>query len=158
AVLLLLALAFAVLQTGPGKSWLAGTLSKSMSSNGERAVITDIGGVVPFNMTIARIEMLDVQGSRALVENAALVIAPGDLLKGTLTINRLAAERIRLERPSQSGGSTNLKSLLHPPLALRLDELRINRLELGAAMVGQPVSLALAASAALLANRATADL
>src|SRR5690349_10201313 len=91
AVLLLLALAFALLQTGPGKRWLAGTLSTAMSSDGERAVITDIGGLVPFNMTIARIEMLDDQGPRALVENAALVIAPADLLKGTLTINRLAA-------------------------------------------------------------------
>ncbi|HEV2551961.1 MAG TPA: translocation/assembly module TamB domain-containing protein [Stellaceae bacterium] len=158
AVLLLLALAFSGLQTGSGKSWLAGALSQAMSSNGERAVITDIGGVVPFNMTIARIEMLDDQGPRALVENGALVIAPGDLLKGTLTINRLAAERVRLERPSQGGGSTNLESLLHPPLALRLDELRVDRLELGPAMVGQPVSLALAASASLLANRATADL
>lgn len=158
AVLLLLALAFALLQTGPGKRWLAGTLSTAMSSDGERAVITDIGGLVPFNMTIARIEMLDDQGPRALVENAALVIAPADLLKGTLTINRLAAQRVRLERPSRSGGSTNLESLLHPPLAVRLDELRVDRLELGPAMVGQPVSLALSASAALLANRATADL
>ena len=159
AVLLLLALVFAALQTGLGKSWLADALGKAMSSDAERAVITDIGGVVPFNMTIARIELLDDQGPRALVENAALAIAPADLLKGTLTINRLTAQRVRLERPSRgSGGTTNLESLLHPPLALRLDTLGIDRIELGPAMVGQPVSLALAASAALLANRATADL
>ncbi len=158
AVLLLLALAFAGLQTGPGKRWLAGTLSKAMSSDGERAVITDIGGLVPFNMTIARIEMLDDQGARALVENAALAIASADLLRGTLTIRRLTAQLVRLERPSRSSSSTDLETLLHPPLAFRLDELRVDRVELGAAMAGQPVSLALAASGAILPGRAAADL
>src|SRR5215472_5850484 len=158
-VLLLLALAFAVLQTGPGKNWLARALANAMASAGERVAITDISGVVPFDITIARIEIMDDQGPRALLEGAALVIAPGDLLRGTLTIQRLTAQLVRLERPSRSSsGSTDLESLLHPPLALRLDELRIDRLELGPAVVGQPVSLALAASAALLANRATADL
>src|SRR5215472_15383661 len=145
-VLLLLALAFAVLQTGPGKNWLARALANAMASAGERVAITDISGVVPFDITIARIEIMDDQGPRALLEGAALVIAPGDLLRGTLTIQRLTAQRVRLERPSRSSsGSTDVESLLHPPLALRLDELRIDR-------------LALAASAALLANRATADL
>src|SRR5689334_12840291 len=112
AVLLLLALAFALLQTGPGKSWLARALAQAMSSAGERTVITDIGGFVPFNMTIARIEILDDQGARAIVENAALVIAPADLLHRTLTIGRLTAQVVRLERPSRSSSSTNLESLL----------------------------------------------
>ena len=157
-VLLLLALAFALLQTGPGKSWLARSLSKAMSSDGERVAITDIAGLVPFDMRIARIEMTDDRGPRVGVEQATLVVAPADLLKGTLAIHRLAAESVRLDHSSSAGGSTNLDTLLHPPLSIRLDELRIDRLELGTALLGEPMSLALTASGALLPDRASAEL
>src|SRR5215472_14474769 len=157
-VLLVLALAFGLLQTGPGKNWLADALSKAMSSAGERMTITGIAGLVPFDMRIARIEIADDRGPRVVVEGATLTLAPADLLKGTFAVRRLAAERIRLDHPSSASGSTNLDTLLHPPLAIRLDELRIDRLELGAAMVGEPMSLALTASGALLRDRAGVDL
>ncbi len=82
-LLLALALAFGLLQTGPGKAWLAQRVGGWLSSPAERVTITGIGGLVPFDMRVAKIELADAQGPRVAVADAVLAIAPADLLAGS---------------------------------------------------------------------------
>ena len=106
-LLLTLALAFGLLQTGPGKAWLAQRLSGALSGPGAPATITGIQGLVPFDMRVGKIELADAQGPRITIDDAVLAIAPADLLAGRLRIRDLGARRVRFERPSQaSGGGT----------------------------------------------------
>src|SRR5579883_2973376 len=152
----MLLLAFGLAQTPPGKAWLAGALSAWLSSPTERVTIESLKGLVPLDMTVGKIEFADRQGPRLVIEDASIAIAPLDLLSRQLTL-RLAARQLDLERLSQGGG-TNLADLLHSGFALDLEELRIDRLHLGPDIVGQPVTMRLAASGVLGGGRAAADL
>jgi translocation and assembly module TamB len=160
ALLLALALACGLLQTGPGKAWLAQRAGFWLSRPAEQVSITGIHGLVPFDMRIAKIELADAQGPRVTVADAVLAIAPADLLAGRLRVRDIGARAIRIERPSSGsgGGTTNPAALLHPPLAVVLERLRVDRLELGSALLGEEVALTLAASGTLGGGTAAADL
>jgi len=158
AVLLALALGFALLQTPPGRAWLAAALGRALADPGEHITVTGFKGFVPFDMTVERVEIDDSAGARLVVSDAALAIAPGDLLRGRLTVRRFSAREIEVARPSATPSHFNPAELLHPPLPLRLEALHIDRLALGAAITGEPVAASVTASAALGQGRATADL
>jgi len=159
-LLLALALAFGLLQTAPGKAWLAQIFGGRLSSPAERVTITGIGGLVPFDMRIGKVELADAQGPRVVVADAVLAIAPVDLLAFRLRLRDIGARAIRVERPAQGsgGGSMDPAALLHPPLAVVVERLRVDRLELGPALLGEKVVLTLAAGGTLGGGNAAADL
>ncbi|HKW55070.1 MAG TPA: hypothetical protein VJO12_15360, partial [Stellaceae bacterium] len=160
-LLLVLALAFGLLQTGPGKAWLAQRLAAALSGPGGQATVTGIRGLVPFDMRISRIELADAQGPRLTIDDAVLSVAPADLIVGRLTVRELGARLIRVDHPSEassSGGTVNPATLLHPPVTVALERLHVDRLELGPALLGEPVALTLAAGGRLGGGGASADL
>lgn len=157
-LLLVLAIGFGLLQTGPGQDWLARRLSSTLSDAQERVVITGLRGFVPFDMRFAKIAFVDAQGQRLGIDDAALAIAPADLLSGRLTLRQVRAQTVRIERPSANSSGIDLGALLHPPLALRIEHLQIDRLELGPALLGQPVVATLSGSGAVGGGTAAADL
>ena len=61
-LLLALALAFGLLQTGPGKAWLGQRIGSWLSSPAERVDITGIGGLVNYRRRIIAIgeELIDM--------------------------------------------------------------------------------------------------
>jgi translocation and assembly module TamB len=154
---LLLALAFGLAQTGPGKALVAALLEHALSDPTEKVAIDHIGGLVPFDMTIDKVTLADAQGPRIIVDDAAIAVAPADLLKGRLTLRRLTARALSIERSSESKSSTDLRSLLHPPLSLTVERLQIDRLALGSALLGEPVTLALTAHGRIGDGAAAAD-
>ena len=158
AVVLALALSFALLQTPPGRAGLAAVLGRALADPGERITVTGFKGFVPFDMTVERIEIDDSAGPRVVVSDAALAIAPGDLLRGRLTVRRFSAREIEVARPSATPIHPNPSALMHPPLPVTLEALRIDRLALGAALTGEPVAVSVSASGALGQGRATANL
>jgi translocation and assembly module TamB len=158
AVVLALALGFALLQTPPGRAGLAAVLARALADPGERITVTGLKGFVPFDMTVERVEIDDSAGPRLVVSDAALAIAPGDLLRGRLTVRRFSARAIEVARPSATPSHFNPAALLYLPVPLRLEALHIDRLALGAAITGEPVALSVTASGALSQGRATADL
>ncbi|HWG79193.1 MAG TPA: translocation/assembly module TamB domain-containing protein [Stellaceae bacterium] len=158
-LLLAVALAFGLLQTGPGKAWLAQRLAAALSGPGGRATVTGIAGLVPFDMRVAKIELADAQGPRLIIEDAVLSVAPADLLAGRLTVRELGARLIRVDHVSRSSSSTiDPATLLHPPVAVALERLHVDRLELGPALLGEPVALTLTASGRLGGGSAAADI
>jgi translocation and assembly module TamB len=159
ALLLVLAAGFALLQTGPGKAWLAQRIAAALSGPTGQATIGGIEGLVPFDMRVAKIELADAQGPRIIIEDAVLSVAPADLLAGRLTMHELGARLIRVDHASEASSSTlDPATLLHPPMAVTLERLHVDRLELGPALLGEPVALTLAASGRLGGGRAAADL
>jgi translocation and assembly module TamB len=157
-LLLVLALAFGLLQTPPGRAWLGAALGHALADPGERVTVVGLKGLIPFDMSVSLIEIDDAQGPRVVVADAAVSIAAGDLLAGRLTVRRFRAAEITVARPSVTPLKLSLSMVLHPPLPVRLETVRIDRLSLGAALVGEPVAAMLDASAAFGGGQAAADL
>ncbi|MBS7538999.1 translocation/assembly module TamB domain-containing protein [Ancylobacter lacus] len=151
-VVVVAALAFGLAQTPPGKRLLAQVASHFASQDGLAVTITDIGGFVPSDLTIGRIELADAGGRFATVENAALVWRPLALLGARLDIDRLEATRVTVERrpvlapaaaatPAQPGGGF--------ALPVRLGRIAIGSIELAEPVAGHAARLALEGSADL---------
>lgn len=166
SVLLVLVLAIAALfgaaQTAPGKRWLAAEISRLVSDQSARVTVSGIAGIVPFDISVAEIDVADPDGSFVMVHDATLDVAPADLLAGRVTIRRLAARRIEvLRQPTPqggSGGSTGIDELLSPPFGLRLDHLEVSQLSLGAPILGVPASFVITGAGALAHGHAALEL
>src|SRR5262249_22462779 len=92
----------------------------------------------------------DAGGVWLTVEDAALDWSPLCLISGELSIGRLEARRVAVDRQPASSGSSGGTSL--PALRVALSDLAIQRLEIGAAIAGHPVALTAAGSAKLTAQ------
>ena len=154
---LLLALAFGLAQTAPGRELLAAALGRALADPDEHITITGLAGFIPFDMTVERVEIADARGPRLIVSGVAVTLAPADLLAGRLTLRHLDAREVEILRPAE-GSHTDLAALLRPPLPLRLEEGRIDRLVIGAAFAGEPVGATVSASGRLGGGAAAADI
>jgi len=149
--------AFALLQTGPAKSWLASTLTRSLSSPGSTITVGTIEGSVPFDMRIAHIAMGDAAGPWLTIDKAALTWSPSALLHGTLRIDALTAASIDVLRqpaPSQSSTSSGF-ALPQLPVAVDLRKLEVTRLAIAPALAGgDNAEASIGANGMLTGNRA----
>jgi len=138
ALVAVLGLAFAGLQTSPGKRLLASVLSGAASSPGQEVRITGIDGYVPTDVSIARIEVADRTGSWLQVENATLAWSFASLFQGRLRIDLLSAARIVVLRAplEETKETTPGSGGVRLPFDIDLRELRIDDLHLAAALGG----------------------
>ncbi|MFG1479403.1 translocation/assembly module TamB domain-containing protein [Xanthobacter sp. V4C-4] len=153
-VLLVLVALFAALQTGPGKGALARIASSLASVSGLTVSISDIGGGVPWNMSIGRIAVADAKGPVAEVEALRLSWHPLALLSGVVDVEAVEAKRIAVERlpelppsepaPASSGGASFM-------MPVRLGRLAVDDIAIGAPVLGHAAQLSLVASADLMA-------
>src|ERR1700679_2501896 len=104
AVLGLLALALALLQTGAGKAWLAAEIGTILSDPGQPVTVSGLEGTVPFDLRVASIVFADAAGPRLSIADAQIEISPRGLLAGRLDISRIAARSIIVERPGTASG------------------------------------------------------
>ncbi|MBS9477829.1 translocation/assembly module TamB domain-containing protein [Ancylobacter radicis] len=147
-LVLLAALLFGAVQTPPGKAMLA-RLASSLASSPQMTVeISDISGLVPFDMRIGAIAASDADGPVARVDDLHLAWRPLALLDRTLDITRLAAARVHLLRlpaplrePPPPG---------EPPsfaLPIRIAELSLGDIVLDEPVLGHAARLTLTGSA-----------
>ncbi|QIB32414.1 translocation/assembly module TamB domain-containing protein [Ancylobacter pratisalsi] len=144
-----LLLAFGAIQTPPGKAMLARLGSSLASSDGLTVTISDIGGFVPFDMSVGHIEAADAGGAFAQVDGLRLSWRPLALLQRTLDVTRLEADTLKLARlpdlppaaPSESSDSSSFA------LPVRVTRLAIGDIELGEPVLGHPARLSFEASA-----------
>lgn len=156
-LVLLLAL-FGAVQTGPGKALLARTASSLASVSGLAVSISDIGGGVPWDMTVGRIAVADAEGPVAEVEALRLAWHPLSLLSGVVDVEALEARRIAVERlpelapsdaaPAEGGAKSGGSSFMMP---VRLGRLALDDISIGAPVLGHAAQLSLSASADLMA-------
>jgi translocation and assembly module TamB len=113
---------------------------------GDTVRLTGISGRFPDALRVASVELRDPLGDYATIEGLALDWSPTRLLHRRIVIDRLAAARVAVLRQpasSSSGGSYGL------PAQVVLHELRVDRVDVAAAIAGTPASVALDGSGTL---------
>jgi translocation and assembly module TamB len=138
ALVALLGLAFAGMQTAPGKRLLAGLASSLASSPGQQIRISGIHGLVPTDLRVDRIEIGDRTGPWLQVEDAHLSWSFASLLERRLRIELLSAAKIGVLRAPQEEkkDGTSAGGGLRLPFDIDLQALRIDDLHLAAALGG----------------------
>jgi len=143
ALLLLLIVVVGILQTAPGKSVLASTLSHLLSrSQGVEVRIGKISGWIPGDIRIAELEVGDAQGQWLAARNLHCRWVLRELFTGRVRFRELGAEMIVFDRLPASSPSAaprakefNLSSLI----TIQLDGLNVEQLKLGRSLVGIPL-------------------
>jgi translocation and assembly module TamB len=158
----LILIGFGLLQTRPGKYWLAGAIARAVSSPGFTVSIDGLHGLVPFRVRVERIAIADRHGVYLTLHHIGFEVAAGDLLSGRLHLRSLHIAEIDEARPS-STPSRPLIDYLHVPqlpVAFVLDRLTIARLVLAPPVLGERVMATVAGKAAVEGGtaRATLDL
>ena len=125
-----------LLQTQPGRTWLAAEVSRLGDGPGRDVEISGIGGIVPFSMRLGQISLADGDGIWLEGEDVAAEIAPLPLLEGRLVIRHAGARRLRLERAPRGIPPGDAGTPSRPPPPIAIDDLAVARLELGPALVG----------------------
>ncbi len=111
---------------------------------GDTIRLTGLGGRFPDALRVAQLEMRDPQGAYVTVQDATLDWSPLQLLHWHVVIDRLSAGQIsviRMPASSSSGGSSGL------PAPVTLNQLDIARLDIGSAIAGTSISVAVTGSA-----------
>ncbi len=156
-LVLLLTAGWLALQTTAVRTRLAAEIGRAASGPGQSVTLEGLGGTLPFDLTLAALRIADDQGAWAIVEAAKVTLSPWALLRGQVKIDRLSADRIAVLRlpadppsapPSSSGPALPPRiEVPRLPIAVSLDQVAVARIELGAAVLGSPAVLTLAADA-----------
>ncbi len=134
AVVLLLALAFGVLQTSPGQRMLASAVSAAASTPDRRVELGGVTGFFPTDLRVARIELADRNGPWLTVADAQLRWSFASLLSGRVRIETLSAARVDLLRAPAPAKAADTAPTEEGPLrlpvgidlqALSIDDLHI---------------------------------
>jgi translocation and assembly module TamB len=134
------------LNTETGRDFAATQINKHTGGN---IVISGLGGHFPADLKLAAVTMADANGIWLTGSNLELRWQPKALLQHTIHITALTADSLNVTRAPIST-TTSKKSSSSPSIPnihLQLDQLAIKSLGLGAALAGQPVTLAVTGNA-----------
>lgn len=166
-LLLLAAGGLGVLQTEPGKSWLAATLSDIASDASGMAIrIGAIDGSVPGDMTIATLTIADHEGVWLSARALKLDWHPLDLLARRVSVARLAAAELDIARapvaleaaPPPPDPEPQRLELPRLPLEIAVADVEISEIRLGAGLLGEEIIAAAFGSATLGSDPRDAEL
>ncbi|WP_424812952.1 translocation/assembly module TamB domain-containing protein [Roseococcus sp. YIM B11640] len=123
--------------------------------------IEGVSGPLPGRLAVARLAMRDAQGAWVEVEDARIELAWRELLDRRVSLTAVAAKRIALHRlppsepspPAAEPTRIEIPALPDLPVAIRIDALQLDRIELGEALAGQAAVLSLAGAARYEARR-----
>ncbi|PKU22154.1 translocation/assembly module TamB domain-containing protein [Telmatospirillum siberiense] len=106
---------------------------------GGAVTLSGLGGRFPDAIRLARLELRDGDGPWLAIDGLVLDWSPLRLLAGHLAIERLAAERIGIDRlpAAADGSSSGGMPGFAPPLRLDLDDLRADRIALSPPLAGR---------------------
>ncbi len=157
-LLLLLALLVGFLETGMGKRTLAGLIEDLGSAPGQELKVTGLGGSLFDRLTLAEVTLSDDQGAWLTLQEVTLDWSPSALFSGELQVALLAAKQVTLSRPPPPGApapadSTDGFALPQLPVAVDLQRLALDKVTIGAPLLGEAAELSLTASATLKENR-----
>lgn len=160
-LLLLLIGAFGFLQTGWGREWLSGVIADAASAPGFALTINGLDGTIPFDMRARRIAVADDSGAWLVLRDAHLAVSAAALLSGKVDIRTLTLSAIEVRRPPQTAApeapATPIFERLkvpHLPVAVSVRRVAVDRLVLGAGVLGEAVEATLAGTAVLSGDTA----
>ncbi len=136
--IVLAAVVLLVANTNPGRR-LIETLAPRLT--GGTVQLEGLRGRFPDKLRVQRLAVADPGGVWLTVESAAIDWSPWRLIEGDVSVDRLEAQSVTVDRlraaTSDSSGGGSI-----PPLHGALSQLHIGRLNIGAAIAGQPIILA----------------
>ncbi|WP_088625768.1 translocation/assembly module TamB domain-containing protein [Oceanicola sp. 22II-s10i] len=167
----LLALLFALALPAPvaaqsdddGEGFLTRLIQDSLSSDGRVVDITGFRGALSSRATLERMTIADDQGVWLELNNAVLDWNRSALLSGRLEVNTLSAESVTLTRLPAGGEEAPAPeasgfAIPELPVSVRIGEISVSTVTLGESVIGEPVTLSLAGSAALADGGADVDI
>lgn len=129
--------------------------------------VEGLSGPLPGRIGVARLVMADGEGAWVELEDAQIALDLMALLRREARIAAVTARRVALHRlppgdgtppPPPDPDAPLIPALPDLPVTLRLDRLAVDRIELGAPVMGVAAVLAVEGEAALAAGRATTRL
>jgi len=140
-LLLVILLLFIAANTQMVRSWLE---QKVAESSAGQISLTGLSGRFPDGLRLKHLELRDETGPWLVVEDFGLDWSPLRLLSGEARIDRLEAGHIILDRlPSPSAEEEQPSEGFVLPVAVRLQSLRVGRLDLGEPVIGKIASLSI---------------
>ena len=139
------------LATPIGRNLVAGMVERAASSDELIVRLEDTSGWIPFHFGLGRVSIADRSGPFAEIDNLDIDLAVSALLRGSLALESLTAERVSVERRpefSDSGSSSSGGGMI--PFAIR--RFSVDALSLGEALAGRPAVLSLSGTAAAEAD------
>jgi translocation and assembly module TamB len=154
SLVLLVLLGFGLLQTDFGRGQILALIEDQVSDPPARLQAQALEGFVPFDMTLVSAKLLDAKGVWLEADRVSLAWSPSSLLGGTVAIRNIAADRIAVLRspispPSPPDNEPTKLELPRLPVAIDLQRLAVERLELGPEFLGEPAVFAIQAQARL---------
>ncbi len=140
------------------------TLIEDNLSGDERVVnIQGFAGALSSEATIQQLTVADSEGVWLTLDDVTLTWNRSALLRGAIDVEKISAERILVARapitadapPTPEAQPFRLPEL---PVSISLDELAINRIELGDSFLGEPLAFNVVGSASLSGGEGAADI
>lgn len=137
------------------RSRLVRFIEDALSDGSARQVrIEGFQGALSSTATLDLLTIADADGVWLTIENAELTWTRSALLRGALEVDRLTAARVVLDRlPIGESAAASPEAtpfqLPELPVSIALRDMAIDRIELGATLVGFPVAAMLSGSASL---------
>ena len=157
ALMILLSLGLVLLDTAPGHRWLVDRLQEVETKSGLRFRIGRIEGSIFGESRLRNFQVLDRQGVFLTSPEVTLDWSPAAWLTNSLRIDRLEADRLRLERLPKLR-PTGRRGPILPDFDIRIGKFDIRRLELAPAVTGKARVGRLSGSADIRSGRALINL
>lgn len=154
------------LQSDTGRRWLTATVEGAVASPDMTVTLGPIEGSLPFDFTIASVQVADSQGAWLTLDRLHVVLSPSALLGKRVRIDALEAARIEVVRapvttqpppPPDPAAPPTASILPDLPVAIDLGRLAVAEVRLGEALLGEPATLRVEGSGALGAGGSSLD-
>ena len=141
-------------QEDEDKGYLTELIEENLSGVSRQVTVQGFAGALSSEATIDVLTIADADGVWLTLEDIVLSWNRGALLRGAIDVQELSAARIIISRPpiaEDTGPAPEAQpfSLPELPVSVSLDQLRIGRVELGEAFLGEPIAVSLSGSAQL---------
>lgn len=140
-VMLVMALLFAGIQTGPGRAALCRLLEGAVAASpGLTARIDGLEGVVPFSVRVGTVALMDQAGPWLAVADARLDWSLWALFAGRVEIAELSARIVRVLRTPDLPPDEEPAAMVWPPTLPSLPPIAVERLAVERLILDAPVS------------------
>ncbi len=148
--LVLILLLWGGLQTKWAKKQLEALVAGVTAKTGDyRVAIQGLDGLLPFSITVKEATVSDAKGPWLKLEQFDFSMKPSDLISGLIHVNWLRMDHLTVSRLPESQKTTSKpeeapteKTSFALPHIL-VQEIRLQRIDLGEALAGRPMSFAL---------------
>lgn len=152
-------------ETASDQGYLTNFLQSRLSGAGRDVRIEGFRGALSSRATFERITIADDQGVWLTLRNGAIQWNRAQLLRGVVSVGELSAAEIDLPRLPRSGSEPGNRapetrgfSLPELPVGLHINQIDAEKVMLGDAILGEPVTMRVNGKLDLSGGEGTADL